>query len=109
MLRSEHAKANIFGTRMTKLPFMIGLSLIDFKQLLVDSGSIVQCATCDNFFSRGRFGALLCNYSQDPKVPLPKFKSPAVHKYFLPHSHAGQAVVFDIWLAGDLTVGNTTL
>ena len=52
---------------------------------------------------------VLCNYTQDSKVPPLKFKSPAVHKYFLPHSHAGQAVVFDIWLADDLTVGNTTL
>ena len=52
---------------------------------------------------------VFCNYTQDSKVPPLKFKSLAVHKYFLPHSHAGRAVVFDIWLAGDLTVGNTTL
>ena len=43
LLRSEHVKTNIFGNRMTKLTFKIGLSLLDFKQLLVDSGSIVQC------------------------------------------------------------------
>ena len=43
LLRSEHVKTNIFGNRMTNLTFKIGLSLFDFKQLLVDSGIIVHC------------------------------------------------------------------
>ena len=78
---------------------------------LVIIGRVCQWATCNNFFKRKVWRAVVQLY-KDPKVPLLKFKSPppaAVHKYFLPHSHAGQPVVFDIWLAGDLTVGNTTL
>ena len=43
LLRSEQVKTNIFGNRMTNWPFKIGLSLFDFKQLLVDSGIIVHC------------------------------------------------------------------
>ena len=35
----KDVKTNIFGN----WPFKIGLSLQDFKQLLVDSGTIVQC------------------------------------------------------------------
>ena len=48
LLRSEHVKTNIFENRMTKLTIQIGLSLLDFEQLLVDSGSIVQCGNIHN-------------------------------------------------------------
>jgi len=36
-------KANIFENTWQNWPFKIGLGLLDFKPLLVDSGTIVQC------------------------------------------------------------------
>ena len=43
LLRSEQVKANIFGHRMRKFTIQDWSELADFKQPLVDSGSIVQC------------------------------------------------------------------
>jgi len=43
LLRSQHIKTNNLEIAWQNWPFKIGLSLLHFKQLLVDSGSIVQC------------------------------------------------------------------
>ena len=49
LLRSKQVKTNIFENRMIKLT--IGLSLFDFKQLLVNSGTIVQWCKFLHFHS----------------------------------------------------------
>ena len=42
MLKPEHVKTNLFGNCIINGQFRIGLSLFDFKQLLLYNGNIVQ-------------------------------------------------------------------
>ena len=63
LLRSEHVETNIFGNLTTKLT--IGLSLFDFKQLLVNSGTIVHCIGHQMIFKGWNYNVNLYQASTD--------------------------------------------